>query len=100
MEIHLFSISPRFQIVRSSLYKKGSQKKKKKKKKKKMCNFSVFIKMRYFITLSILVTSALATLNVTDISQCPPLTSRDTPATNVRDLRIDDIKVVGALGDR
>jgi hypothetical protein len=94
MEIHLFSISPRFQIVRSSLYKKGSQKKKKKKKKKKN------IKMRSFITLSILVTSALATLNVTDISQCPPLTSRDTPATNVRDLRIDDIKVVGALGDR
>ncbi len=37
--------------------------------------------------------------NVSDIRDCPPLTSR-TPPKSVHDLRPDDIKVIGALGDR
>lgn len=37
--------------------------------------------------------------NVSSIFDCPALTSRE-PATNVTDLRVDDIKVVGFLGDR
>ncbi|KAJ3286672.1 hypothetical protein HK104_008918 [Borealophlyctis nickersoniae] len=33
------------------------------------------------------------------IAACPPLPPRATPATSVKDLRIDDIKAVAALGD-
>ncbi|GAA5805545.1 hypothetical protein HPULCUR_011064 [Helicostylum pulchrum] len=36
--------------------------------------------------------------NVTDIKDCPAL-SRRTPSISVNDLRVDDIKVIGALGD-
>ncbi|KAI9272278.1 SGNH hydrolase-type esterase domain-containing protein, partial [Helicostylum pulchrum] len=39
-----------------------------------------------------------AGVNVTEISQCPTLSPR-TPPTSVHDLRADDIKVIGALGD-
>ena len=49
-----------------------------------------------------LAAGALVTVNarnVTSISDCPALTAR-TGATSVRDLRIDDIKVIGFLGDR
>ncbi|GBB99324.1 hypothetical protein RclHR1_03490006 [Rhizophagus clarus] len=38
-------------------------------------------------------------LFVNDITKCPPLPPRAVPATNVRDLRADDIKVVMGLGD-
>ncbi|KAI8083693.1 hypothetical protein BDF21DRAFT_336998 [Thamnidium elegans] len=48
----------------------------------------------YLITFSL----AEAGINVTDISQCPTLSPR-TPPTSVHDLRADDIKVIGALGD-
>lgn len=52
----------------------------------------------YFIVLlcSLVLVHAL---NVTNIKDCPSLTPRSGPA-NVRDLRVDDIKVIGALGDR
>lgn len=36
---------------------------------------------------------------VSDISECPPLSPR-SPPESVHDLRPDDIKVIGALGDR
>ncbi|KAI9279302.1 hypothetical protein BY458DRAFT_431822 [Sporodiniella umbellata] len=42
--------------------------------------------------------SVAYTLNVTRISECPALASRAAPTT-VHDLRPDDIKVIGALGD-
>lgn len=45
------------------------------------------------------LTSVNAATNVTDIKSCPTLTPRATP-TSVHDLRIDDIRIVGALGDR
>ncbi|CAO3671917.1 unnamed protein product [Rhizopus stolonifer] len=37
-------------------------------------------------------------VNVTHISECPSLSSRTAP-TSVHDLRADDVKVMGALGD-
>jgi hypothetical protein len=37
---------------------------------------------------------------VSSLSSCPALTPRDSKATTVHDLRIDDIKMVAALGDR
>jgi phospholipase B1 len=33
------------------------------------------------------------------VNDCPPLNPRSTKPTSVRDLRPDDIKVIGALGD-
>lgn len=61
--------------------------------------------MKYHLaaTLSALAISFLQAslaLNVSDITQCPKLAPRDSPPTNVSDLRIDDISVVGTLGDR
>lgn len=38
-------------------------------------------------------------LEVVDINDCPPLPPRERP-TSVHDLRIDDIKVIAAMGDR
>lgn len=52
-----------------------------------------------FISLLVALSPAEAVRNVTDISQCPLLTPRNCP-TSVHDLRADDIKVIGALGDR
>ncbi|KAI8368206.1 uncharacterized protein BYT42DRAFT_503695 [Radiomyces spectabilis] len=40
-----------------------------------------------------------AALNVSSIDQCAPLSPRKTPVTGVTDLRADDIKVIGGLGD-
>ncbi|KAG1109753.1 hypothetical protein G6F42_015557 [Rhizopus arrhizus] len=37
-------------------------------------------------------------LEVVDINDCPPLPPRERP-TSVHDLRIDDIKVIAAMGD-
>lgn len=50
-----------------------------------------------FITFYI---SSVISLNVTSIQNCPYLTPRSTPPVDVNDLRIDDIKIIGALGDR
>jgi hypothetical protein len=59
--------------------------------------------MYKFISLFMLALTALASvdasMNVTDIKECPTLTPRAAP-TSVHDVRADDIKVVGALGDR
>lgn len=38
-------------------------------------------------------------LDVLDISDCPPLPPREGPSS-VHDLRVDDIKVIAAMGDR
>ncbi|KAI7871362.1 SGNH hydrolase-type esterase domain-containing protein [Mucor mucedo] len=51
----------------------------------------------YLIILTSL-TALTAAKNVTHITECPSLTPRCKP-TNVNDLRADDIKVIGALGD-
>lgn len=45
------------------------------------------------------LTSVNASKNVTDINDCPALTPRHGGPKSVHDLRMDDIKVVGALGD-
>lgn len=52
-----------------------------------------------YLTLSILVSNVIA-LNVTTISECSVLNPRTSPAKDVTDLRVDDIKIFGALGDR
>ncbi|KAI8064141.1 hypothetical protein BDF21DRAFT_455305 [Thamnidium elegans] len=49
------------------------------------------------LSLFTLVSISLAK-NVTDIKDCPAL-SRRTPSVNINDLRVDDIKIIGALGD-
>ncbi|KXS17783.1 hypothetical protein M427DRAFT_54372 [Gonapodya prolifera JEL478] len=49
-----------------------------------------------------LLASCLALVNAAsqlDISQCPSLKPRTTKPTSVHDLRIDDFKVIAALGD-
>lgn len=51
------------------------------------------------IALAASVVSVVA-LNVTSISECPALTTRTSPPEDVTDLRADDIKILGALGDR
>jgi hypothetical protein len=52
----------------------------------------------FVLTLGV-IASVNASKNVTDINECPSLTPRTIPSS-VHDLRADDIKVVGALGDR
>ncbi|KAI9259803.1 SGNH hydrolase-type esterase domain-containing protein [Helicostylum pulchrum] len=56
----------------------------------------VFLKT--IITLSFSISAILAA-TVTSISECPSLPSRASPAKDITDLRIDDIKIIGALGD-
>lgn len=56
------------------------------------------LSMKYLM-LSILISNVIA-LNVTTISECPVLNPRTSPAKDVTDLRVDDIKIFGALGDR
>ena len=53
----------------------------------------------FFLALSALVPYASA-LTAASIGECPQLAPRATPPTSPRDLRPDDIKVIGALGDR
>lgn len=59
--------------------------------------------MLKLINILLLVLTTLTTfnvaLNVASIDKCPPLIPRNPPI-NVNDLRVDDIKVIGALGDR
>lgn len=58
----------------------------------------VFIKSIFALSVTVVV-STMA-LNVANIADCPALSARNSAAKDVTDLRIDDIKVVGALGDR
>lgn len=44
--------------------------------------------------------AVISATTVSSITGCPALPPRATPATSVHDLRIDDIKMVAALGDR
>ncbi|KAI8147358.1 hypothetical protein BJV82DRAFT_575349 [Fennellomyces sp. T-0311] len=46
-----------------------------------------------------LFTAPVAALNVTSISDCPALAPRNSTPTDVTDVRIDDIKVIAAMGD-
>ena len=59
--------------------------------------------MTRIISVLALALSVLASIgetkNVTQISDCPALTPRNGPR-DASDLRPDDIKVLGALGDR
>ncbi|KAG2172290.1 hypothetical protein INT43_004832, partial [Umbelopsis isabellina] len=58
------------------------------------------ISLMFLKSLIVLTISASATaLTASTISGCPALTPRSSPATTVHDLRIDDIKMVAALGD-
>jgi phospholipase B1 len=60
--------------------------------------------MRVNLTSLTLVAALLISgnqaLTAPTIAECPVLKPRSAPATNVADLRPDDIKVVAALGDR
>lgn len=51
-------------------------------------------------TLAVTVVASTMALNVAKIADCPALSARNSSAKDITDLRIDDIKVVGALGDR
>lgn len=55
-----------------------------------------------FLKSLIVLTIAASTsaLTASNIGSCPALTPRSSPATTVHDLRIDDIRMVAALGDR
>lgn len=55
---------------------------------------------RSIIAISLSAAATVLAANVASISQCPALPPRTAPAKDVTDLRIDDIKIVGALGDR
>ena len=53
------------------------------------------------VNLAVLAyTTVAAATYASSISSCPALTPRTSKATSVHDLRIDDIKMVAALGDR
>jgi hypothetical protein len=54
--------------------------------------------IRSILTFSLSLASVHA-LTVSSISSCPALTPRTSPPADVTDLRIDDFKVVAALGD-
>lgn len=56
------------------------------------------VSLRSIIVLSASVASVLAA-NAANIASCPALKPRATSAKDVTDLRIDDFKIVGALGD-
>ncbi|KAI8969714.1 hypothetical protein BDB01DRAFT_840127 [Pilobolus umbonatus] len=58
----------------------------------------MLIKTFVSITVASFFVSGTLGAMVDSIDQCPPLTPR-IPPTNVNDLRPDDIKVTGALGD-
>ena len=53
-----------------------------------------------FITLVFVAILELVYADVTSISECPKLAARTSAAKDVTDLRIDDIEVIAALGDR
>ncbi|KAI7882801.1 uncharacterized protein EV154DRAFT_545536 [Mucor mucedo] len=51
-----------------------------------------------YLAFGIFVRNVIA-LNVTTIAECPTLSPRTSPAKDITDLRVDDIKIFGALGD-
>jgi hypothetical protein len=57
------------------------------------------VSAKALIAFSMTLASVLA-VHVSSISQCPSLPARTAPPKDVTDLRIDDIKIIGALGDR
>lgn len=57
----------------------------------------VFIRSIIIISLSV---AGVMSINVASIVNCPALPARKTPAKDVTDLRIDDINIIGGLGDR
>lgn len=57
------------------------------------------VSVKSIIAISISIAGVLA-VNVANIANCPALPARATPAKDVTDLRIDDINIIGALGDR
>jgi hypothetical protein len=64
--------------------------------------FIVFIPMLCKATFIVQLCSLLLTtaLQVPDISQCPNLALRNSPASSAYDLRPDDFTMIMALGDR
>ncbi|KAG1447421.1 hypothetical protein G6F56_009267 [Rhizopus delemar] len=56
----------------------------------------VYTKLVYFLFIASL---GLVSADVTSISECPKLAARTSAAKDVTDIRMDDIKVVAALGD-
>lgn len=51
-------------------------------------------------TDDVLLSQSSEVIQVDSISKCPSFTPRTSPAKDVTDLRIDDIKLIGGLGDR
>lgn len=62
-------------------------------------NLSTMQRITSLALLAVAAISSVSAKNVSTIYDCPSLTPRDT-ATTVSDLRIDDIKAVGFIGDR
>jgi hypothetical protein len=63
----------------------------------------VFDMMKYLVLAFSIILSTLTTataLNATAIKDCPALTPRSSSPVDITDLRIDDIKIFGSLGDR
>lgn len=56
----------------------------------------VSLYMMFLIHTAVLALAAVAQLST---QTCPPLPARDSPPASITDLRIDDIKVISALGD-
>lgn len=57
--------------------------------------------MRWSIAATVAAAvQAVSALTASSIGDCPALSPRKTGATSVKDLRPDDIKVIGAMGDR
>ncbi|KAI8984114.1 hypothetical protein BDF20DRAFT_816011 [Mycotypha africana] len=56
------------------------------------------VSVKTLLTLSLTVVTGTLAANVASISDCPPLPARAV-SNEITDLRIDDIKVIGALGD-
>lgn len=59
---------------------------------------TTMVSLKSIVVISVTLASAFAA-SVASISNCPALTARTTAAKDVTDLRIDDFKIVGALGD-
>lgn len=64
-------------------------------------NSLVIMRWMLWSAIITLTASQLANaLTASTIGDCPSLAPRSSPPSNIRDLRPDDIKVIGALGDR
>ncbi|ORZ13271.1 hypothetical protein BCR42DRAFT_330935 [Absidia repens] len=57
------------------------------------------MKSGFLVLCGLVLTSGVFGASVTSISNCPALTARTSPPKDITDLRPDDIKVLGALGD-